>query len=84
MPLKVDGRPYPFAASVTASSGQLDAASSGQLDAKSYSKLRSSRPHVERIAPRGYASEEWFACVHTPLPIPKAMKIPEAREALEK
>ena len=40
--------------------------------------------HVERSAPRGYASEEWFACVHTPLSIPKALKIPAAREALEK
>ena len=38
--------------------------------------------HVERVAPRGHASEEWFACVHTPLPIPKAMQIPEAREAM--
>ena len=84
MPLIADGRPYPFAASVKASSGQLDASGSGQLDAKSNSNLRSSRPHVERIAPRGHASEEWFACVHTPLPIPKAMQIPEAREALEK
>ena len=40
--------------------------------------------HVERIAPRGHASEEWFACVHTPLAIPKALKIPAAKEALEK
>ena len=24
------------------------------------------KPHVERIAPRGHASEEWFSCVHTP------------------
>ena len=42
------------------------------------------QPHVERIAPRGHASEEWFACVHTPLPIPKALRIPAAKEALEK
>ena len=42
------------------------------------------KSHVERIAPRGHASEEWFACVHTPLPIPKAMQIPAAKEALEK
>jgi len=41
------------------------------------------KSHVERIAPRGHASEEWFACVHTPLPIPKALQIPAAREALE-
>ena len=40
--------------------------------------------HVERIAPRGQATAEWFACVHTPVPIPKALKIPAAREALEK
>jgi len=40
--------------------------------------------HVEKIASRGHISEEWFACVHTPLPIPKAMKIPGAKEALSK
>ncbi|MHC4952052.1 MAG: integrase catalytic domain-containing protein, partial [Planctomycetota bacterium] len=40
--------------------------------------------HVERTAPRGHASEEWFACVHTPVNIQKARKIPAAREALEK
>ena len=42
------------------------------------------KSHVERIAPRGHASEEWFACVHSPLPIPKALQIPAAKEALEK
>ena len=26
---------------------------------------------------------EWYACVHTPLPIPEAMKIKKAKEALE-
>ncbi|MHC4951072.1 MAG: hypothetical protein ACYTEU_08835, partial [Planctomycetota bacterium] len=40
--------------------------------------------HVERTAPRGHASDEWFACVHTPVDIQKARKIPEGREALEK
>ena len=40
--------------------------------------------HAERCAPRGYASEEWFACVHTPLAIPKDLKRPAARKALEK
>ena len=41
------------------------------------------KSHVERIAPKGHASEGWFACVHTPLPIPKALQIPAAKEALE-
>jgi len=41
------------------------------------------KPHVEHVAPRGHASEEWFACVHTPLAIPKVLKIPAAKDALE-
>ena len=40
--------------------------------------------HADHFAPRGNASTEWLACVHTPLPIPKALKIPEAKIALEK
>ena len=32
-----------------------------------------SRSHQEHIAPKGFSSEEWFSCVHTPVPIPKAM-----------
>ena len=42
--------------------------------------------HQEHVAPRGAqppVASEWFACVHTPVPIPKALRIPEAREALE-
>ena len=29
-------------------------------------------------------SEEWFALVHTPVPIPKALTIPDAKKALDK
>ena len=42
--------------------------------------------HQERVAPRGAqppVTSEWYSCVHTPVPIPKALTIPEAREALE-
>ena len=42
------------------------------------------RIHREHFAPRGDVSSEWFACVHTPLPIPKALQIPDAKAALEK
>jgi hypothetical protein len=28
-------------------------------------------------------SEDWLDFVHTPLPIPKALKIPDARKTLE-
>ncbi len=43
-----------------------------------------SRPHDEHIASEGSCSEEWYSCVHTPVPIPKAMQIPAAKGALEK
>ena len=39
------------------------------------SSITSNGTHVERIAPRGHASAEWFACVHTPIDIQKALKI---------
>ena len=42
------------------------------------------RPHDEHVAPKGASSEEWFGLVHTPIDIPKALKIPEGRAALEK
>ena len=42
------------------------------------------RPHDEHVAPKGASSEEWFGLVHTPIDIPKALTIPEARAALEK
>ena len=38
--------------------------------------------HVEKITPKGFVNEEWYACVHTPLPISKALDIPEAKDAL--
>ena len=44
----------------------------------------SPRPHDEHVAPKGAVSEEWFGLVHTPIDIPKALKIPEGRKALEK
>ena len=28
-------------------------------------------------------TEEWFGVVHAPIPIPKALKIPEGRKALK-
>ena len=37
--------------------------------------------HQENIAPAGFASDAWFATVHTPISIQEALKIPEAREA---
>ena len=38
------------------------------------------REHQDDIAPAGYVSSEWFAVVHTPVPIPQALKIPKARQ----
>ena len=43
-----------------------------------------SRPHQEHVAQKGQMSEEWYSFVHTPMPIPEALKIPDAQMALEK
>ena len=32
------------------------------------------REHQDHIAPAGYVSSEWFAMIHTPIPIPQALK----------
>ena len=53
----------------------LTEASSGPPDA---------RPHQDHCAPRGFASEEWFAFVHTPVSIQKALTIPDAKASLDK
>ena len=42
------------------------------------------RPHDDHFASKVFASDEFFGLVHTPVPIPKAFLIPEARAALEK
>jgi len=41
------------------------------------------RTHQDKIAQASFASDEWFALVHTPIPMPKAMKIPKAKEAVD-
>jgi len=41
------------------------------------------RPHQERIASTGYTSEEYFNLIHTPVPMNKAMQIPQARAAVQ-
>ena len=40
--------------------------------------------HREKVAPAGQVSAEWFAMVHTPIPMQEANRIPAAREAVEK
>ena len=42
------------------------------------------RQHEDHIAPAGYVSETYYAMVHKPIPIPKAMKIPDALKAVNK
>ena len=42
------------------------------------------RNHEDSEAQAGYASDTYFALVHTPVDISKAMKIPKARTALNK
>ena len=39
-------------------------------------------PHQDNVAPAGYCSDEWFACVHLPIKIEVAKGIPEASAAL--
>ena len=39
-------------------------------------------PHPDRIGATGECSSKYFALVHTPVPLPKAMQLPEARSAL--
>jgi len=40
--------------------------------------------HYERIAPVGTVSEDYYALVHTPVPMNKAMNIPDAKAAVDK
>ena len=39
--------------------------------------------HQEREPPPWLSSHEWYACVHTPIPIQEANKIPKARQAID-
>ena len=39
--------------------------------------------HREKIESAGFVSHQWFALVHTPIPLSEAKRIPEARDALE-
>ena len=41
------------------------------------------REHQSKISPKGHASEEYYALVHTPIPLKKAMQIPKAKQALD-
>ena len=42
------------------------------------------REHQPDASAAGYVSADWFALVHTPVSIPSAMKIPAAKEAIDK
>ena len=39
--------------------------------------------HQDHIAASAFTSDEYYALIHTPIPIPKAMKIPKAKEAVD-
>merc|ERR1711954_477641 len=41
------------------------------------------RQHQDHTAPKGYASVDQFALVHTPIQIGKAMRIPDAKKAVD-
>ena len=57
---------------------------SESIHVASASASEQNRPHDDHFASKGYASEEYFGLVHIPVPIPKALLIPEAKAALEK
>ena len=42
------------------------------------------RDHQDKIVSIGYASSDWFALIHAPIPIHDATRIPKAKEALDK
>jgi hypothetical protein len=42
------------------------------------------RKHQDHIAEAGFASDAWFAMVHTPIPMKKALTIPDAKKAVNK
>ena len=44
----------------------------------------SGREHQDNIGMAGYVSDEWFALIHTPVPMAKALKIPDAKKAVDK
>ena len=69
------GRPDAFETAVASlqSSGRPDALQTAGAE----------RQHQDHTADKG-PSENWFGLVHTPVPIPKALKNPEARDALGK
>jgi hypothetical protein len=39
------------------------------------------RKHQDHIAEAGFASNDWFAMVHTPVPMKKALTTPKARSS---
>ena len=41
------------------------------------------RDHQEHEASTGYVSNDWFALVHTPVPMSKVIKIPKAKKAVQ-
>ena len=45
---------------------------------------RPSAQHQENTQPAGHATGEYFGLVHTPIPMSKALQIPEAKAAVEK
>ena len=45
--------------------------------------LAEHRPHEEHEGDVGFCSAEWYALVHTPIPMQKALKIPNAKDAVD-
>ena len=56
---------------------------SAHKELASASRGRPRAEHREKLGSAGSVSHDWFALVHTPIPLPEAKKIPEARDALE-
>ena len=89
MPLKNDPKKARIAHAMSAISENLlqddsEPRGSKAPDERDCSGHMSYLKHQENIAPKGFTSKEYFAMVHTPVPIQEAMKIPDARAAIDK
>ena len=57
--------------------------SEDDLEASGNAKLADLH-HEERLAASSHSPEEYFMLIHTPIPIPEAMKMPAAKAAVDK
>ena len=53
-------------------------------EGRPYAELQANdRQHQDHLSMSGFASNEWFALVHIPIPMEKAFRMPEANAAVQ-